>query len=61
MRPVSLALALALAFATPGLARAADADAPSTESVDLLPPDQDVSGTVIALAGWVVANRDSEG
>ena len=28
-------------------------------AVDQLPPGQDVSGTVIDLAGWVVASGDS--
>lgn len=56
-----LALALALAFANPGVARAGETDAPAAEAVDLLPPGQEVSGTVIELAGWVVAAKDSEG
>lgn len=57
----ALALALALTFATAGMARAGEADAPSAAALDQLPPGQEVSGTVIALAGWVVAAKDSEG
>lgn len=29
--------------------------------MDQLPPDQEVSSTLIALAGWVVASKDSQG
>ena len=54
------ALALALAFASVDVVHAEDA-APPVAAVDQLPPDQDVSDTVIELAGWVVATRDSEG
>ena len=57
----ALALVLALSFAGPGMARAGEGDAPAASSLDQLPPDQQVSDTVIALAGWVVATRDSEG
>ena len=59
----SLALALVLAFASVGVASAEDADAPaaSKSAVDQLPSGQDVSETVIELAGWVVATNDSEG
>jgi hypothetical protein len=56
-----LALALALAFASPGMARAGETDAPAAAAFDQLPPGQEVSGTVIALAGWVVAAKDSQG
>lgn len=52
---------LALVFASFGVAEAADAGAQPASAVDQLPPDQDVSDTAIELAGWVVANRDSEG
>ena len=52
---------LALAFAGFGMASASEASAPPVDSVDQLPPGQEVSGTVIELAGWVVASRDSEG
>lgn len=54
--------ALALAFALSSLdVTAKDAAAQPVAAVDQLPPDQDVSGTVIELAGWVVATRDSQG
>ncbi len=49
-------MALSLALASPGVASAREAAA-----VDQLPPGQDVSDTVIELAGWVVASKDSEG
>ncbi|WP_372012766.1 hypothetical protein [Pseudoxanthomonas sp. 10H] len=55
------ALVLALAFAVPGVATAGDAAAQAALTVDQLPPDQHVSDTVIELAGWVVATRDSQG
>ena len=54
------ALALALVFASPDVARAADVAQPVAD-VDQLPPDQDVSDTVIELAGWIVAVNDSQG
>ena len=54
-------MVLALAFANAGVARAGDADAPAVAAVDQLPKGQQVSDTVIALAGWVVAAKDSEG
>jgi hypothetical protein len=56
-----LALALALGLASPGVARAGETAAPPAAAVDQLPPGQEISGTVAALAGWVVAARDSEG
>ena len=56
-----MAIALALTFANPGVARAGEAAAPPVTSVDQLPPGQEVSNTVIALAGWVVAAKDSQG
>jgi len=43
------------------VAGAENAAAPPVAAVDLLPPGQEVAGTVIELAGWVVATRDSEG
>lgn len=55
------ALACALALAGPGLAHADDADKQAATSADLLPPDQEVSDTVIELAAWIVANDDSQG
>ena len=61
VRAVSGALALALAFASFDAASADDAATQPAAAVDLLPVDQDVSPTVIELAGWVVATNDSEG
>lgn len=55
----ALALALALAGTT-GSAAARDTAAPPT-TLDELPRGQDVSDTVIELAGWVVASGDSQG
>jgi hypothetical protein len=55
------ALALTLAFAGIGVASAEDDIAPPAAAVDQLPPDQDVSDTVIELAGWIVATEDSQG
>lgn len=56
------ALVVALAFASVGVARAQD-DAPAqpVAAADQLPQGQKVSDTVIQLAGWVVASKDSEG
>lgn len=51
---------LAMAFASAGVA-AAEEDAQPVATVDHLPSGQDVSETIIELAGWVVATRDSEG
>jgi len=63
--PVSLLsaipLVLALAFAGVGVASAEDAIAEPAAAVDLLPHEQDVSDTVIELAGWVVATNDNQG
>ena len=55
------ALVLALSFAGSGVASAEDAAAQPVAAVDQLPPDQEVSDTVIELAGWVVATGDSQG
>ena len=55
------ALVLALAFACSGVASARDAGTQSPATLDQLPPGQDVSDTVIELAGWVVASKDSQG
>lgn len=53
---------LALGFASVGVASAQqDAGAPAAVPGDQLPPGQDVSDTVIELAGWIVATRDSHG
>ena len=55
------ALALVLALASHNLASAQDTAAQSQASNDQLPRGQEVSGTVIELAGWVVANKDNQG
>lgn len=55
------ALALALAFASFDVASAEDSAAQPVAAVDHLPRGQEVSDTVIQLAGWVVATGDSEG
>ena len=53
---------MALAFASIGVANAAqDAPASPATAVDELPQGQEVSDTVIELAGWVVASKDSQG
>jgi hypothetical protein len=52
---------LALACATFGVAEAEDAAAQPVSTADQLPPGQDVSDTVVELAGWVVASRDNHG
>ena len=61
--PVSfpVALVLALSFAGSGVASAREAPAKPVVVADQLPPGQDVSDTVIELAGWVVASKDSQG
>jgi hypothetical protein len=56
-----LPTALALAFTSLNVASAADDSAQPVAAVDHLPRSQDVSGTVIELAGWVVAANDSQG
>lgn len=55
------ALALTLAFAGFGVANAKDAAEQQATAVDQLPRGQKVSNTVIELAGWVVATKDSHG
>ncbi|WP_312236351.1 hypothetical protein [Stenotrophomonas sp.] len=52
---------MALAFASIGVASAEDAVAQPAATVDELPQGQAVSDTVIELAGWVVASKDSQG
>ncbi|MGY0799974.1 hypothetical protein ACW7G0_13095 [Lysobacter sp. A286] len=52
---------MALAFSSFGAASAEDAAAQPVAAVDQLPRGQDVSGTVIELAGWVVAANDNQG
>lgn len=55
-------LAMALACAGSGVAQAhEDTGAQPAAAVDQLPQGQEVSETVIELAGWVVASRDTEG
>lgn len=54
-------LVLAVAFASFDVAGAENAVAQPVATVDQLPQDQDVSGTVIELAGWVVATKDNQG
>jgi hypothetical protein len=60
-RAASAALACALAFASFGAASAENPAGQTATSVDQLPPDEDVSNTVIELAGWVVASSDNQG
>jgi hypothetical protein len=43
------------------LANAEESAPPQSGAFDQLPPGQEVSPTVIDLAGWVVASRDTEG
>lgn len=52
--------ALLLAFASLGVANAKGRVRP-VAAVDQLPPGQDVSDTVVELAGWIVASQDSQG
>lgn len=54
-------MALALSFASFGAASAKDAPTEPVAAVDQLPRGQKVSDTVIELAGWVVAAKDSQG
>ncbi len=61
IRAVYGALVWALALAGIGVASAEDAAAQPIAAVDELPRGQEVSATVIELAGWVVATRDSQG
>lgn len=61
IRAVHGALALALAFTSVGVARAQDVAGQTEAAVDQLPKGQAVPGTVIELAGWVVATKDSQG
>jgi hypothetical protein len=60
IRAVYGALVLALAFVSFGVAASEDASAQTVEAVDQLPRGQEVSDTVIELAGWVVATKDSQ-
>jgi hypothetical protein len=71
IRAAQAALLLALSLSGIGLASAQEEEATappapgattaSTNPNDQLPPGQAVSDTVIELAGWVVASRDTEG
>lgn len=61
IRAVFGALTLALAFASFGAASAENAPAQPVAAFDQLPSGQEVSDTVIDLAGWVVAAKDSQG
>ena len=69
IRATCSVLALSLAFAGSAVARTQQAaQEPTQESAeqpvvsnDQLPPDQPVSDTVIQLAGWIKASRDTEG
>lgn len=61
IRTVYISLALVLTFASSGVASAGDVSAQPAAPVDQLPRTQDVSDTVIELAGWVVAAKDSQG
>src|SRR5690606_32273542 len=56
-----VALALAMALGNSAVAVAGDEQAGQVASFDQLPPQQEVSEIVIALAGWIVATRDSQG
>ena len=58
---VHAALVLTLALMGMDVASAREAAAQPVAAVDQLPPGQEVSATVIELAGWVVAARDSHG
>ena len=55
------ALVLAFAFAASGVIGVGTAAAQPAASFDQLPRGQEVSDTVIELAGWVVATNDSQG
>ena len=59
-RSACAALTLVLGLAS-GIASAKDAPAQPVAAVDELPQGQDVADTVIELAGWVVASKDSQG
>ena len=61
IRTAYCALVLTLAFASFDVAKAEDAAEQPVAAIDQLPEGQEVSDTMIELAGWVVATRDSEG
>nr|WP_225540481.1 hypothetical protein [Xanthomonas sp. XNM01] len=54
-------MVIALAVASVDVASAKDAPAQPVAAVDELPQGQEVSDTVIELAGWVVASEDAQG
>lgn len=57
----AVAMAMVFAFAGTGIASAKDPDSQPVAPLDQLPRGQDVSDTVVELAGWVVASGDSQG
>lgn len=61
MRVFHTALLLALSSASVGVAMAEDTVAPQAAAANQLPPGQEVSDTVIELAGWVIAANDNHG
>jgi len=61
IRVVFGALALTLAFSSFAAAKAEQAPSEPVAAFDQLPPGQEVSDTVIELAGWVVGAKDSQG
>ena len=61
IRAVFGSLALALAFATSGVAKAEDDAAQPVAAIDQLPRGQEVSDTVVELAGWIVSTGDNHG
>lgn len=56
-----LACALALASPGPALAQASGNARTGADAADQLPHGQEVSDTLIELAGWVVASKDNQG
>jgi hypothetical protein len=60
IRAASGALLLALAFASFGASSAENVDKQAATVADQLPEGQEVSDTVIELAGWIVATKDSQ-
>lgn len=52
---------LTLTFASFGIASAKDSPTQPVVAIDQLPRGQEVSDTVIKLAGWAVASKDSQG
>jgi hypothetical protein len=61
IRACSGALLLTLAFASSAAPKTEPDTQQATAVADQLPEGQDVSGTVIELAGWIVATKDSQG